>query len=111
MYAEIACVLVSLGTQFQAQVILDPDYLPNYLSAPNDYTCSHFKFKIINEKIHNRKFKNLSKNLEKYVFHWEKCNFKHIGNSAHMTESLVLRKALNVYVNYFVSYPCRQHVK
>ena len=31
MYAEIAWVLVSSGTQAQPQVILDPDYLPDYL--------------------------------------------------------------------------------
>ena len=30
MYAEVACVLVSLGNQVQPQVILDPDYLPDY---------------------------------------------------------------------------------
>ena len=30
--------------------------------------------KIMNEIIHYLKFKNLSKNYEKYVFQWEKCN-------------------------------------
>ena len=38
MYAEVAWLLVSLGTQVQPQVILDPDYLPDYLSVSYDYT-------------------------------------------------------------------------
>ena len=29
-------------------------------------------------------------NQEKYVFHWEKWNFEHIGNSAHKAEFLAL---------------------
>ena len=33
MYAEIAWVLVFSGTQVQPHVILDPDYLPDYLSV------------------------------------------------------------------------------
>ena len=38
MYAEmLAWVLVSLGTQVQLQVILDPDYLSDYLSVSYDY--------------------------------------------------------------------------
>ena len=37
MYAEVAWVLVSSGTQAQSQVILDPDYLPGYLSVSYDY--------------------------------------------------------------------------
>ena len=40
MYAEVAWVLVSLGTQVQPQVILDPDYLPDYLSVYYDYAGS-----------------------------------------------------------------------
>ena len=32
MYAEVAWVLVSSRTQVQPQIILDPDYLPDYLS-------------------------------------------------------------------------------
>ena len=31
MYAEVAWVLASSGTQVQPQIILDPDYLPDYL--------------------------------------------------------------------------------
>ena len=30
IYAEVAWALVSTGTQVQSQVILDPDYLPDY---------------------------------------------------------------------------------
>ena len=40
MYAEIAWVLASSGTQGQPQVILDPDYLPEYLSVSYDYDQS-----------------------------------------------------------------------
>ena len=36
-YAEVAWVLVSSGTQVQSQIILDPDYLPGYLSVSYDY--------------------------------------------------------------------------
>ena len=37
MYAVVAWVLVSSGTKAQPQVILDPDYLPDYLSVCYDY--------------------------------------------------------------------------
>ena len=37
MNSEIAWVLVSSGTQVQPQITLDPDYLPDYLSASYDY--------------------------------------------------------------------------
>ena len=37
MYAEVTWVLVSLGTQVQSQIILDPDYLLDYLSISYDY--------------------------------------------------------------------------
>ena len=37
MYAEVAWVLVSSGTQVQPQIIPDPDYLPHYLSVSYDY--------------------------------------------------------------------------
>ena len=40
MYAEVAWVLVSSGTQVHPQVILDPDYLPEYLSVFYDYGCT-----------------------------------------------------------------------
>ena len=38
--AEVAWVLVSSGTQVQPQVILDPDYLPDYLSVSYEYDIS-----------------------------------------------------------------------
>ena len=37
MIAEVALVLVSSGIQFQPQIILDPDYLTDYLSVSYDY--------------------------------------------------------------------------
>ena len=37
MYAEVDWVLVSSGTQVQPQIILDPDYLPDYLYVSYDY--------------------------------------------------------------------------
>ena len=41
MYSEVAWVLVSSGTQVQPQVILDPDYLPDYLSVSYGYGPDH----------------------------------------------------------------------
>ena len=37
MYADVAWVLVSSGTQVQPQVILNPDYPPDYLSVSYNY--------------------------------------------------------------------------
>ena len=37
MYAEVARVLVFLETQVQPEIILDPDYLPDYLFVSDDY--------------------------------------------------------------------------
>ena len=37
MYAKVAWILVSLGTQVQLQIIPDPDYLPDDLSVSYDY--------------------------------------------------------------------------
>ena len=37
MHVEVVWVLVSLGTQVQRQIILDPDYLPDYLFVYYDY--------------------------------------------------------------------------
>ena len=37
MYAEVAWVLVSSETQVQPQIILDPDYFPEYLFVSYDY--------------------------------------------------------------------------
>ena len=36
-------VLVSLGTQVQPQVILDPGYFPNYLFVSDDYDLKEKK--------------------------------------------------------------------
>ena len=38
MNSEIAWVLVSSGTQVQPQIILNPDYIPDYLSVSYDYS-------------------------------------------------------------------------
>ena len=54
--------------------------------------------------------KNVSMNWQKYVFRWEKWNFDSIANSAHTAASLDLGKALNIYIDYFMFYPSRQHV-
>ena len=45
MYAEVAWVLVFSGIQVQPQVILDPDYLPDYLSVSYDYAKMQFPCK------------------------------------------------------------------
>ena len=37
MYSEAAWVLLSSGTEAQPQIILEPDYLPDYLSVSCDY--------------------------------------------------------------------------
>ena len=37
MYAEVAWVLISSGTQAQLQIILNPDYFPDYFSVSYDY--------------------------------------------------------------------------
>ena len=37
MNSEVAWVLVSSGIQVQPQIILDPDYLSDYLSVSCDY--------------------------------------------------------------------------
>ena len=37
MHSEVAWVLVSSGTQVQPQIILNPDYLADYISVSYDY--------------------------------------------------------------------------
>ena len=37
LISEVAWVLVSSGTQVQPQIILNPGYLPDYLSDSYDY--------------------------------------------------------------------------
>ena len=41
MYTEVVWVQLSLGTQVQSQMILDPDYLPDYLSFSYDYVSNY----------------------------------------------------------------------
>ena len=40
MYVEVAWVLVSSRTQVQLQILLDPDYIPDYLSVSYGYGFS-----------------------------------------------------------------------
>ena len=47
-------------------------------------------------------FKNLSINLDKYVFHWEKWKFEPIGNSAHTAEVLAYGKALLILLPLYL---------
>ena len=53
MYAEVALVLVSSGTQVQSQIILDPDYPPDYLSVSYDYVATQFYVSVFNLLIEN----------------------------------------------------------
>ena len=64
----------------------------------------------MNEIIHYLKFKNLSKNWEKY-FLWGKCNFEHIANSAHTAGCLALGRVLNIHIDYLMFYSSKRHVK
>ena len=41
MYAEVAWVLVSSGTQVQLQIILDSDYIPDHFSVSYDYEYTY----------------------------------------------------------------------
>ena len=44
MNSEVAWLLVSSETQVQPQIILDPDYLPDYLSVYYEYDiCESLK--------------------------------------------------------------------
>ena len=40
MCSEVAWALVYARTQVKSQIILDPDYLPDYLSVSYDYDVS-----------------------------------------------------------------------
>ena len=48
MNTEVAWVLVSSGTQIQPQILLDPDYLPDYLSISCDYKFTYREKNFIN---------------------------------------------------------------
>ena len=65
-------------------------------------------FNIMTEISHYLKFKNLSKNLEKYVFQSKKLNFEPTVNSVYTTEFLALVKTLHIYIKNLVFY---KHVK
>ena len=52
MFAEVAWVLVSLGTQVQTQIILDPDYLPDYPFVSYDYDLIEaLHFQLMNQNL------------------------------------------------------------
>ena len=67
MYAEVACVLVSLGTQVQPQVILNPDYLPDYLTDSYDYYGSSISLVSLSCLL----ILNISVNLASFAGHAE----------------------------------------
>ena len=50
-------------------------------------------------------------NWQKYVFHWEKINFRPFANSAHTVKLLALGKTKNICINDLMFYPSRQLVK
>ena len=56
MYAAVAWVLISSGTQVQPQIILNPDYLPDYFSVSYDYENIKDKMKCVSIKFDIRKF-------------------------------------------------------
>ena len=47
MYAEVAWVLVSSGSQVQSQIILDPYYLIDYLSVFYDYDLANYLITVV----------------------------------------------------------------
>ena len=65
MNSEVAWVLVSSGTQVQPQIILDPEYLPDYLSVSYDYISMMF----LVVQLQRRKLE-LYININNYCF-WE----------------------------------------
>ena len=56
MNSEVAWVLVSSGIQVQLQMILNPDYLPDYLSVFYDYEKTKY---LQNEKRFLGEMKNI----------------------------------------------------
>ena len=71
MYAEVAWELVSSGTQVQPQIILNPDYLPNYLSVSYDCfdrTTLAVDYWLSNQYVSENRCSNLMiKAFEKYM--------------------------------------------
>ena len=56
-------------------------------------------------------YKSSSINCQKFVLNSEKWNFEPIENSVHTPVTLAWGKALDIYVDYLMSYPSRQHVQ
>ena len=58
----------------------------------------------MSETLHYLRFKNLSKNWEKYVLNWENgtLNKLGIGNFVHTAEFLALGKPLNIYIDHLM---------
>ena len=82
MNSEVSWVLVSSRTQVQPQTILDPDYLPNYLSLSYDYGITE----INNAQIDNPKDVKLIGmqqylywHLETYIYMLE-VSYNHVQN-------------------------------
>ena len=50
MYSKVAWVLLSSGTQVQPLVILDPAYLPNYLSVSYGYGLTSYIYRSSHRK-------------------------------------------------------------
>ena len=74
MYAEVAWVLVSSETHVQPQIILDPDYLPNYPFVYYDYDYNS-NGKIASKSCHRKRsiyFVALNPNQEDC-----ECNYLH----------------------------------
>ena len=78
IYAEVAWVLVSSGTQVQPQVILNPDYLPDYLSISYDYVLVACFCKFTNAKFFKGKtifFQSLIDQQHQHQHHQELPHF------------------------------------
>ena len=86
MYTEVAWVLGSLGTQVQPQIILDPDYLSEYLFVSYHYDkilCfaiikrSQFRNRVIKSKLNNdiTKYKRQCNKVVKLNKRFVKKNF------------------------------------
>ena len=59
MYSEVTWVLGSSGTQVQRQIILVPDYLPDYLSF--SYDCEPRKRKLsLKNTFQSKKYSRIS---------------------------------------------------
>ena len=54
MHAEVAWLILSSGTQVQSQIMLDPNYLPNYPSVSYDYGVSNLSKKVHFNSDHKR---------------------------------------------------------